>query len=131
MPSDKGPLSNSDPNRDEPISPVSAPDPKELKAVQTILSFTEKTFNQLKIFPFRHDNVLNFFRRTHSEITAFLRNHPQIDLEIKETAFTYKDEIVLSEPDIKKSIPFLLFKDGMQSLVFSIGLQEKELEDFF
>ncbi|MBU4494546.1 MAG: HEAT repeat domain-containing protein [Acidobacteria bacterium] len=131
MPSDKGPLSNSDPNRDEPISPVSLPDPKELKAVQTILSFTEKTFNQLKIFPFRHDNVLNFFRRTHSEITAFLRNHPQIDLEIKETAFTYKDEIVLSEPDIKKSIPFLLFKDGMQSLVFSIGLQEKELEDFF
>ncbi|MCJ7681646.1 MAG: hypothetical protein MUP70_13030, partial [Candidatus Aminicenantes bacterium] len=64
-------------------------------------------------------------------MTSFLKTHPQIDVEIQETDFTYKGEIVLNEPDIKKSIPFLLFKDGMESLVFSSGLREKELEDFF
>ena len=131
MPSEKEILSHADFGREDPISPTTPPEPEELKAVQSIFSLLEKTYNQLKIFPLKHDNVRSFFMRTHTEITSFLKIHPQIDVDIQETTFTYKDEIVLSEPDIKKSIPYLLFKDGMESLVFSIGLQEKELEDFF
>ena len=131
MPSGKNSLSHSNSGGKESVSQAISSDPEELKTVQSVLSLMEKTFNQAKIFSFEHDNVHAFLSRTFHEITSFLKDYPRLELDIQETTFTYKDEIVHSEPDIKKSIPYLLFKDGMQSLIFSVGLQEKELEDFF
>ena len=49
-------------------------------------------------------------------------------LEIGEYDFSFKGKIVYEDQDLKGSLPFLFFKDGLRELRFMEGIEEDEIK---
>jgi hypothetical protein len=53
-----------------------------------------------------------------------------LEIDIQEFSFTYKNKLVFQDKKTIKSLPFLLYKDGMQTLSFYKGLKKEEIQGF-
>jgi len=103
---------------------------EKLEKVKEILILFEKSFTQMKIFSEDHANVIKFTDQLYEKICAFLKNHWKLELGIEEFSFTLNGETVYTDKNIRKSIPFLFYKDGVQILFFYNGLKKEEFLDF-
>lgn len=100
------------------------------KNIQDIIQLMVKTFGQMKIFSFDHENVKTFAKQLFGHIESFLNTHRTLELGIEEFSFSYNGQQVYTDEQISKSLPFFFYKDGMKSLFFYQGLQKKEFLDF-
>jgi hypothetical protein len=106
------------------------PDPAELNKAGIVLKFFDTALSAMKIYPSRNPaiqrNLMQFFDR----LNEFLDTYEELRLGIQEFSFTLKKEPVFQDKIKKKSLPFLLFKDGMRELSFYEGLEQEELREF-
>lgn len=100
------------------------------KSMQDIIQLMVKTFGQMKIFSFEHENVKTFTQQLFGHIDTFLKTHRTLELGVEEFSFSYNGHPIYTDEQISKSLPFFFYKDGMKSLFFYHGLQEKEFLDF-
>ncbi len=106
------------------------PDPAELNKAGIVLKFFDTALSAMKIYPSGNPaiqrNLMQFFNR----IKEFLDTYEELRLGVQEFSFTLKKETVFQDKIKKKSLPFLLFKDGMRELSFYKGLEREELQEF-
>ena len=53
-----------------------------------------------------------------------------LQLEVTERGFVYQDTVMDEQDDLRDSIPFLLFRDGVRGLLFTPGLTADEIHAF-
>ncbi len=106
------------------------PDPTELNKAGIVLKFFDTALSAMKIYPSGNPaiqrNLMQFFDR----LEEFLDVYEELRLGIQEFSFTLKKETVFQDKIKKKSLPFLLFKDGMRELSLYKGLEREELQEF-
>ncbi|MFC2164794.1 HEAT repeat domain-containing protein [Acidobacteriota bacterium] len=107
-----------------------ASDIKEIKGAREIVQLIAKTTSQMKIFASDHVNISRFTDELFVKLKVFLEKHRKFDLGVQEFSFTYGGKTVYTDKQIKKSIPFLFYKDGVQSLLFYKDLTKDEFLDF-
>jgi len=105
-------------------------DPVEIKKAKHVLNSFGKAFFALKIYPTVNPSVQKSIDTFAEDIKEFLNVYRHLKINIQEFSFTYKGETVFQDEEKKRSLPFLLFKDGMRELIFYKGLVEKEIQDF-
>lgn len=110
--------------------PDSATKKKKLLEITEIFNLMDKTFSQMKIFSQEHDNVKAFADQLYSKLKEFLERYWKLEIDIDEFSFSHEGEIFLSQTQISKSLPFLLYKDGMKKIFFYKGLPQNEFFDF-
>ena len=103
---------------------------KEIKNAREIVQLLAKTTSQMKIFASDHVNISRFTDELFGKMNEFLKKHWKFELGVQEFSFTYKGKTVYTDKQIKKSIPFLFYKDGVQSLYFYKDLTKDEFLDF-
>jgi HEAT repeat protein len=108
----------------------SAVDEREIKEVTEIVRLLSKTISTIKIFLADHTTVKNQIADLWTKLDAFLEKNQTLEIDIQEYSFTYKNKPVFQDYKMIKSLPFLLYKDGMQTLSFYKGLKKEELQGF-
>ena len=103
---------------------------EKLEIVKEILKLFEKSFAQMKIFSEDHANVIKFTDQLYEKTCIFLEKYWKLELGVEEFSFTFSGETVFTDIQIRKSIPFLFYKDGVQILFFYKGLKKEEFLDF-
>jgi len=105
-------------------------DLREIGEIRDILRLLSKTVSTVKIFLHEHATARRMTDELWEKLQAFLEQNQELELGIRETAFTYRDIVVLEDKKITKSLPFLFYKDGMEKLLFRKGITREELQDF-
>jgi HEAT repeat protein len=103
---------------------------KEFKDAREIVQLIAKTTSQMKIFAWDHVNISRFTEDLFGKLKTFLEEHWKFELGVKEFSFTYGGKAVYTNDQIKESIPFLFYKDGVQSLSLDKDLTKDEFLDF-
>ena len=103
---------------------------KEIKSAREVVQLMAKTTSQMKIFASDHVNISRFTDELFGKLKTFLKKHRSFELGVREFSFSYKGKTVYTDKQIKKSIPFLFYKDGVQSLFFYKDLSKDEFLDF-
>jgi hypothetical protein len=60
----------------------------------------------------------------------YLEKHWKLEIGVQEFEFTFEEKSIYKDDQIKKSLPFLFFKDGIQALFFYKGLDKEEFVNF-
>jgi len=100
------------------------------KEVTEILQLLVKTFGQMKIFSFEHENVRRFSHQLFDKLKTYLDKHWKLEIGIEEFSFTWEGKSVYTDEQISHSLPFFFYKDGMISLFLYKDLQHEEFFDF-
>ena len=103
---------------------------RKIKMVREIVQLLAKTSSQMKIFASDHSNIQKFFDELYGKINDYLKKYWKLDLGVEEFAFTFQGKPVYKDDQIKKSLPFLFFKDGIQNLFFYKDLGKDEFSNF-
>jgi len=98
--------------------------------VKDLLLQLTKTISSIKIFSWEHAATQKMVHSLWGNMTRLLDKQGRLDIGIEEFAFTFRDRIVYRDERAVKSLPFLLYKDGMKKLFFYKSLKEEELMEF-
>jgi hypothetical protein len=113
-----------------PPQEESAADKKLIELVKDLCSALVRAVSATKIFPPGHESIAQLRNGVFCRLRKFLDDHRELELDIKQGAFLFLDEIVLEEDNPLRSLPYFFHKDGMQKLTFMKGLTSQEFSDF-
>jgi len=106
------------------------PDPAKLNQAKIFIKSFDTALTAMRLYPSDNPAVkksVHFFSERAKE---YLETYEELRLGIKEFSFTLQKETVFQDTVKKKSLAFLLFKDGMRTLTFLNGLEKQELVKF-
>lgn len=105
-------------------------DSLELKKSKEVIKRLGNAFSSMKIYPPENPAVKKSIETFTEKIKEFLDEYEHLDITVEEFDLSYKGEKVFQDEEKMKSLPFLLFKDGMRELSFHKGIDEREIQDF-
>jgi len=103
---------------------------KSIKALIHALTQTVKTY---RLYDSGHSIPLKFLERLMKDFNQHFDQYDSFSIQIGEDQISYQGNVVYKIQDaqeMKGSMPFLFFKDGIRGIQFLKGLEDKELEDF-
>ena len=100
---------------------------KSAKAlVQTFL----QTVKGYRLYEANHPILLKFLERLKKDFDHYFEESASFSLQIGEHRLLYHGQVVYESEDVKESLAFVFFKDGVRELRFHSGLEFKEILDF-
>ncbi|HEC77584.1 MAG TPA: HEAT repeat domain-containing protein [candidate division WOR-3 bacterium] len=100
---------------------------KVTESVQDIVVSMIKTVKAIQMYGLNHPSSKYFYDPFYKKITGFLKNTPELNLQIEQFSILYSNEKVYEETEKDISVAFRLFRDGIRSISFSKGLTSDEL----
>jgi len=105
-------------------------DSPEVKKSKEVIKRLGNAFSSMKIYPPDNPAVKQSIETFTEKIKEFLDEYENLNITVEEFNLSYQGEKVFRDEEKMKSLPFLLFKDGMRELSFHKGIDEKEIQDF-
>jgi hypothetical protein len=111
-------------NPEEQASEESVMSAKAL--VQTFL----QTVKGYRLYEANHPILTKFLERLKKDFDKYFEELPSFSLQISEHQLCYHGNVVYESEDVKESLAFLFYKDGVRELRFHKGLDFNEILDF-
>lgn len=105
-------------------------DPAVLEEVRALLQLFNHAVTAMKLFPPGHPNTIRFRAEFLEQLQGFLKAGGPFEVAVEDTVFRFGGEVVYQDDNVHKSLPYLFFKDGIQTLRFQADITEKELGEF-
>ena len=100
---------------------------KSAKAlVQTFL----QTVKGYRLYEANHPILTKFLERLKKDFDKYFEELSSFSLQISEHRLSYHGNVVYESEDVKESLAFLFYKDGVRELRFLKGLEFNEILDF-
>jgi hypothetical protein len=106
------------------------PDAKTMAKAKEILALFAQTVSHMKLYPPSHSSVANFRNQFFARLNKFIDENDEFEIDILQNAFLYGGEVIYSDENVLRSLPYVFFKDGMKKLAFLSGLDLEELDVF-
>lgn len=103
---------------------------EDVKLASEALQALSKVIKTLKIYPDTNPLRQRFISELRGKFTKFLDEHGDLTLKVKQSELLYKEEVVYTYPSKEENIAFKLYGDGIRDLIFTEGLEEKEILGF-
>ena len=87
-----------------------------------------KAIKAFRFYPPDNPTLRGFRDQLFKKFQFFLNKHNSFTLQIGEYEFSFKGKVVYENRDVKASLAFLLYKDGLRELRFMKGLEKWEIE---
>jgi HEAT repeat protein len=100
--------------------------PATLDKVRELLVCLAGLAANLKLYPPEHASMATTRTEAWDKLRDLLEVQWEIELVVEETSFEFAGETVYAEKNLLKSLPYLMFKDGLRSIAFKRGLTEPE-----
>jgi hypothetical protein len=94
--------------------------------IQTFL----QTVKAYRLYESNHPILSKFLDRLRKDFDDYFHELDSFSLQIAEHRLYYRGKVVYESQDVKESLAFLFFKDGIRELRFFKGLEFKEIVDF-
>ena len=112
---------------EEPPGPAEPPFDPAL--VADLLRQLDKTVHAHQLYPSHNIQYIRTVENLRAAFAAVWEETSAISLQVSDTAFTWCDVPVLSEPEkVSDSLPWTLFKDGVREITLTRGFEGDELE---
>lgn len=103
---------------------------EESASATDLIHAVVKTSNGLKMYMPNNPLLQRFLVELKEKMTGHLGRYGEFKLDIDHFEMRYKGKSVYENRDPKESIAFRVYSDGIRSLVFSEGIEDREIADF-
>ncbi len=110
-----------------PGTEIRAVDEEYQEAKDLVKAFI-KTIKAFRLYPADNPTLKGMQEQLFNRFQAYLNQYNSFTLEIGEYDFSFRGKMIYEDRDLKGSLPFLFFKDGLREFKFMEGMEEWELK---
>src|SRR4030043_1779121 len=103
---------------------------EKVKSTKALIQTFLQTLKAFRLYEANHPILSKFVERLRKDFDQFFGEFDSFSLQIGEHRLHYRGNIVYENEDVKESLAFVFFKDGIRVIQFSKGLEFKEMMDF-
>src|SRR4030042_4091598 len=103
---------------------------EKVKSTKGLIQTFLQTLKAFRLYEASHPILSKFLERLRKDFEIYFDEFDSFSLQIGEHRLYYQGKVVYENQDIKESLAFVFFKDGVRELQFSKDLEFKEILDF-
>ena len=103
---------------------------EEVRSTKALIQSFLHTLKAFRLYDSNHPILMKFLERLKNDFDQYFKEYDSFSLQIGEYKIYYKGNAVYESEDIKESLAFLFFKDGIREISFIRGLEFNEITDF-
>ncbi len=102
----------------------------EVKSTMALIQTLLQTVKAYRLYEANHPLLSKFSERITIDFSQYLSEFDSFTLQVGEHQFFFRGEVVYENQDVKESLAFPFFKDGIREIRFLKGLEFSEIVDF-
>ncbi len=102
----------------------------ERQAAVVVIGNLIRAIKSYALYPEGHEKRRDALERCYQELFEFLQTYHQLRFEIGKDRLVFNGETIHSAPAEQGNLPFVFFRDGIQTLEFHDGIDFVEVETF-
>lgn len=103
---------------------------KSVKATRALIQTFLQTIKAFRIYEANHPILLKFMERLKRDFDQYFEEFDSFPLLVGEHRLFYRGKVVYENQDVKESLAFFFYKDGIREIKFIRGLEFREVVDF-
>ncbi len=103
---------------------------EELASTEDLIRSLLKAIKAFKLYQSNNPMLTKQLAELTTKFTVHLDHYQSLNLQVGEYKLFFKEKPVYENTDIKESLAFLLYKDGVREIRFLKGLEDQEISDF-
>ncbi len=103
---------------------------KSIKATRALIQTFLQTVKAFRLYEANHPILLKFMERLKKDFDNYFEEFDSFPLLVGEHRLFFKGKVVYENQDIKESLAFFFYKDGIREIKFIKGLEFREVVDF-
>jgi hypothetical protein len=103
---------------------------EKFKSTKALVQTFLQTLKAFRLYEANHPIPSKFLEKLRNDFDHFFNEFDSFSLQVGEHRLFYRGKVVYENQDIKESLAFVFFKDGIRELQFLKGLEFKEIVDF-
>ena len=103
---------------------------EKVKSTKALIQTFLQTLKAFRLYEANHPILSKFLEKLRKDFDQYFDEFDSFSLQIGEHRLYYRGNVVYENIDVKESLAFVFFKDGIRELQFSKGLEFKEIMDF-
>ncbi len=112
----------------EPPSAEGVEKDEEILLARDLTSALVKAIKAFRFYPSDNPSLVGFREQLLKKFQFFLNKYHSFILQVGEYDLSYKGKVLYENRDIKTSLAFFLYKDGLREIRFVEGLEEWEVQ---
>ena len=101
-----------------------------VKSAKTLIQSFLQALKAYRLYEANHPILSKFLDRVKADFDRYFEEFDSFSLQVGEHRFFYRGKVVYESQDVKESLAFLFFRDGIRELRFYRGLEFREMVDF-
>ena len=103
---------------------------QEVKSTKALIQSFLQTVKGYRLYDANHPILTKFLDRLKADFDRYFSEFDSFAIQVGEFRLSYHGNVVYESQDIKESLAFVFYKDGIRELRFQKGLEFKEIIDF-
>jgi HEAT repeat protein len=103
---------------------------KSVKATRALIQTFLQTVKAFRLYEANHPILLKFTERLKKDFDNYFEEFDSFPLLVGEYRLFYRGKVVYENQDVKESLAFFFYKDGIREIKFIRGLEFREVIDF-
>ncbi len=103
---------------------------KSVKATRALIQTFLQTVKAFRLYEANHPILIKFLERLKKDFDIYFEAFDSFPLLVGEYRLFYRGKVVYENQDIKESLAFFFYKDGIREIKFIKGLEFEEMVDF-
>jgi hypothetical protein len=103
---------------------------EEVKSTRALIQTFLQTLKGFRLYEANHPLLSKFQDRLKHDFEAYFNEFDSFSLQVGEHKLFYSGKVIYESEDVKESLAFVFFKDGIREIRFFKGIELKELLDF-
>ena len=103
---------------------------EEVKSTRALIQTFLQAVKAYRLYEASHPILNKFMDRLKKDFDRYFDEFDSFSLQIGEHRLFYQGKVVYESQDVKESLAFLFFKDGIREIRFLKGLEFREVVDF-
>lgn len=101
-----------------------------VKSARALIQSFLQTVKAFRLYETGHPILTKFLERLKKDFEHYFNEFDSFTLQVGERRLFYQGKVVYESQDLKESLAFLFFKDGIREINFLRGLEFREILDF-
>ena len=100
------------------------------KSAKSLIQTFLQTVKGYRLYESNHPILVKFLERLKKDFDKYFEEYDAFTLQIGEYQLLYHGKVVYESQDVKESLAFVFYKDGIRELRFYRGMEFNEILDF-
>ncbi len=116
-------------NPEMDVSSIEGKDLEEaVSLARDLINTFVKTIKAFRLYPPENPSLVGFLDQVYQKFQLFLTRYHYFILKIEENGFFFRGITLYENPDLKTSLAFHFYKDGLREIRFMEGLETWEID---